>query len=166
VVERIEGEARRALAGQRCGIRLKLNSLVDEQVIDALYRASMAGVPIQCLIREICALRPGVPGLSETVRVRSILGRYLEHSRVFGFVGAGEWWIGSADMMHRNLDRRVETLVRVRDTGIQARLSSVLDLAMNPGTRAWELSADGSWTLGSGTLDYQSELAARSGSDG
>jgi polyphosphate kinase len=166
IVERIEGEARRARDGERCGIRLKLNSLVDEQVIDALYRASRDGVPIQCLLRGICALRPGVPGLSETVRVRSILGRYLEHSRVLGFVGAGEWWIGSADMMHRNLDRRVETLVRVRDVAIRSRLASVLDLAMDPRTRAWELASDGSWSRSAGVLDYQTELASRSVSDG
>jgi polyphosphate kinase len=85
---------------------------------------------------------------------------------VLGFVGAGEWWIGSADMMHRNLDRRVETLVRVRDVAIRSRLASVLDLAMDPRTRAWELASDGSWSRSAGVLDYQTELASRSVSDG
>ena len=114
-------------------------------MIDAIYRASQAGVPVECVVRGICALLPGVPGLSETVRVRSVLGRFLEHSRVFRFVGADEWWIGSADMMHRNLDRRVEVLVRVADPAARAQLQSVLDLAMSPVTRAWELDAQGHW---------------------
>src|SRR4030095_7750522 len=97
-----------------------INSLVDEQIIDALYRASMAGVPIRCLVRGICALRPGVPGLSETVHVRSILGRFLEHSRVIEFTSSGEYYIGSADMMHRNLDRRIEALVQVKRSAPRA----------------------------------------------
>jgi polyphosphate kinase len=166
IVERIEAEAEAARAGQPAGIRLKANALVDEQVIDALYRASRSGVPIQCLIRGICALRPGVPGLSETVTVRSILGRYLEHSRILHFAGAGEWWIGSADMMHRNLDRRIESLVRVRDPSMHEQLSSMLDLAFSPDVGAWELDADGKWTRKAyegerRLLDYQAELAAR-----
>ena len=164
IVERIDAEGAAARAGQPSGIRLKANALVDEEVIDALYRASRSGVPIQCLIRGICALRPGVPGLSETVTVRSILGRYLEHSRIFHFESAGEWWIGSADMMHRNLDRRIESLVRVRDQAMHEQLASMLDLAFSPDVIAWELAADGRWTRKAYNgderlLDYQAELA-------
>ena len=119
-------------------------------VIDALYRASRAGVPVDLWVRGICALRPGIPGLSETVRVRSVLGRFLEHSRVYAF-GPGEdedsqIWFGSADMMHRNLDRRVELLVQVTDPGHQRRLRRVLDLGMDDGTSSWWLNADGYWT--------------------
>ena len=164
IVERIDAEGEAARAGRPCGIRLKANALVDEEVIDALYRASRAGVPIECLIRGICALRPGVPGLSETVTVRSILGRYLEHSRILHFESAGEWWIGSADMMHRNLDRRIESLVRVREPAMHEQLASMLDLAFSPEVVAWELAADGRWTRkayqgGERLLDYQAELA-------
>jgi polyphosphate kinase len=164
IVERIDAEGEAARAGRPCGIRLKANALVDEEVIDALYRASRAGVPIECLIRGICALRPGVPGLSETVTVRSILGRYLEHSRILHFESAGEWWIGSADMMHRNLDRRIESLVRVREPAMHDQLASMLDLAFSPGVIAWELAADGRWTRkayqGEERLrDYQAVLA-------
>src|SRR6195952_790590 len=111
IIDRIEVEARAAREGKPAGIRMKVNALVDEQVIDALYRASRDGVRIECLVRGICALRPGIEGLSETVTVRAILGRFLEHSRVFHFEAAGEWWMGSADMMHRNLDRRIGTLI-------------------------------------------------------
>ncbi len=165
IVERIEAEAEAARAGRPCGIRLKANALVDEEVIDALYRASRDGVPIECLIRGICALRPGVPGLSQTVKVRSILGRYLEHSRVLHFAGAGEWWIGSADMMHRNLDRRIESLVRVRDPLMHDQLSAMLDLAFSSQVVAWDLAPDGRWSRtayrdGERLLDYQVELAA------
>ncbi|HEY2724309.1 MAG TPA: RNA degradosome polyphosphate kinase, partial [Pseudonocardiaceae bacterium] len=132
IVERIEGEIARAGAGESCGIRIKVNSLVDEQVIDALYRASLAGVPIDMVVRGICALTPGRPDLSENIRVRSILGRFLEHSRVFHFVGAEEHWIGSADMMHRNLDRRVEVLVRVADPGLTRELDAMFASALDP----------------------------------
>jgi polyphosphate kinase len=165
VIERIDAETERARAGKPSGVRLKVNSLVDEQVIDALYRASQAGVPVECVVRGICALRPGVEGLSATIRVRSILGRFLEHSRVFGYLGAKEWWMGSADIMHRNLDRRVETLVRVKDPSAQAALSGVIDLAMDERTSAWELLADGHWARRAGPVDYQLELARRAGAD-
>lgn len=174
LIERIEAEAAAAAAGQPSSIRLKVNSLVDEAVIDALYRAARAGVPIDCLVRGICALRPGVPGLSESIRVRSILGRWLEHSRVyiFGDGARAQYWIGSADIMHRNLDRRVETLVSVTDPLARTELRSVIELAFEPYIRAWDLGADGSWTrtppeAGDGTgpgvesQDYQALLAAR-----
>jgi polyphosphate kinase len=166
IIERIEREAAAARAGEPSGIRIKVNSLVDEQVIDALYRASQAGVPIHCLVRGICALRPGVPGLSETVLVRSVLGRYLEHSRVFEFTACGEMWIGSADMMHRNLDRRVEALVRVTKPENQAALRRMLDHAFSPGVSAWELGPNGRWERrvtgpnGERLSDYQADLSA------
>ena len=150
IVDRIDRQAERRRAGQTARIVFKTNALVDEVVIDALYRASRAGVPVDLWVRGICALRPGIPGLSETVRVRSVLGRFLEHSRVYAF-GTGEdedsrIWFGSADMMHRNLDRRVELLVQVTDPGHQRRLRRVLDLGMDDGTSSWWLNADGYWT--------------------
>ena len=148
IISRIEAQADLARAGQPSLIQLKVNALVDEEVIDALYRASQAGVPIDLLVRSMCTLRPGVPGMSETIQVRSIVGRFLEHSRVYRF-GDGpdtEFWIGSADIMHRNLDRRVEALVRVTDPTATADMSRLLNRAMSPGTAAFELHPDGSWT--------------------
>jgi polyphosphate kinase len=124
-----------------------VNSLVDEESIDALYRASQDGVQIDLVIRGMCALRPGVDGLSDNIRVRSIVGRFLEHSRVFRF-GAGddaEYWIGSADMMHRNLDRRVEALVRVTLESAKDSLRRVLELSMSDQTEGWDLAGDGTW---------------------
>ena len=128
-------------------IAIKLNHLVDESVIDALYAASQAGVKIDLLVRGICAARPGVPGLSDSMRVRSVLGRFLEHSRVFYFANGGEEevLIGSADMMHRNLDRRVEALVRVTSPELRERLKTVLDLAFADDCLAWTLDAHGEW---------------------
>ena len=128
-------------------IAIKLNHLVDESVIDALYAASQAGVQIGLLVRGICAARPGVPGLSDSMRVRSVLGRFLEHSRVFYFANGGEEevLIGSADMMHRNLDRRVEALVRVTSPELRERLKTVLDLAFAEDCLAWTLDAHGEW---------------------
>jgi len=165
IVERIEQEAAAARAGELSGIRIKVNSLVDEEVIDALYRASKDGVPVRCLVRGICALRPGVAGLSETVLVRSVLGRYLEHSRVLDFTSSDEVWLGSADMMHRNLDRRVEALVRVTQPDNRAVLRRMLDHAFSPGVSAWELAADGHWERHvtgpqeNRLSDYQADLA-------
>jgi polyphosphate kinase len=158
LIEKIRREARHAAEGKQCGIRLKMNSLVDERVIDALYEASLSGVPIELLIRGICALRPGVPGLSETIRVRSIVGRFLEHSRVMSFANGGdtEWWIGSSDLMHRNLDRRVEVLLRVCDETARTQLHDMMDAAMAVGVRCWELGSDGEWSP-SGERDYQAE---------
>jgi polyphosphate kinase len=123
-----------------------MNALVDEGVIDALYRASQAGVRVEVVVRGICALRPGVPGFSENITVRSILGRFLEHSRIFNFCAIDEFWIGSADMMHRNLDRRVEVLVQVKDPRLTAQLNDILESALDPATRCWELGPDGQWT--------------------
>jgi polyphosphate kinase len=145
IVERIEHEIALAQAGEPCGIRMKLNSLVDEQIIDALYRASINGVPISIVVRGICALKAGVDGLSENIEVRSILGRFLEHSRVFHFAGGNEHWIGSADMMHRNLDRRIETQVQVTDPKLTAQLDALLDSCLHPSTRCWVLNAKGDW---------------------
>jgi polyphosphate kinase len=158
LIEKVRREIRHAAEGRSSGIRLKMNSLVDERVIDALYEASRAGVPVELLIRGICALRPGVPGMSETIRVRSIVGRFLEHSRVMSFDNGGdrEWWIGSSDLMHRNLDRRVEVLLRVCDETARDQLHEMMSAAMAPGVRCWELGSDGSWTR-SGERDSQAE---------
>jgi polyphosphate kinase len=164
LIEKIRREARHAAEGRPSGIRFKLNSLVDERIIDALYEASVAGVPVELLIRGICALRPGVPGLSETIRVSSIVGRFLEHSRVMSFTNGGdaEWWIGSSDLMHRNLDRRVEVLLRVCDETARRELTGILDEAMAPEVRRWELGGDGGWTR-TGDVDYQARRLAEVG---
>jgi polyphosphate kinase len=155
----IDAEAANAIAGKSSGIQIKLNSLVDEQIIDSLYRASQAGVPIDILVRGMCALRPGVPGLSETIKVRSVLGRYLEHSRVFRFDNAGDAivYIGSADMMHRNLDRRVETLVRLRQADHLAEMKNLFALGMSDTSHSWHLAAEGGWLKNGGkqaTAEY------------
>ncbi|MGX1703465.1 RNA degradosome polyphosphate kinase [Microbacterium sp. NPDC055357] len=144
----IDKERRNAEAGKPSGIRIKVNSMVDEQIIDALYRASQAGVPIDVWVRGICSLKPGVAGMSENITVRSILGRYLEHSRIFAFHSNGDpqVYIGSADMMHRNLDRRVEALVRVAAPAHIEELTDLFDLAMADTTSSWHLGADGVWT--------------------
>jgi polyphosphate kinase len=136
--------------GKPAKIQFKCNSLIDEQIIDALYRASIAGVPIDLWVRGICAIRPGIAGMSETIRVRSVVGRFLEHSRIYAFGpgngdSVGEVWIGSADLMHRNLDRRVELLVRVTDRAQRAQLRQLIDLAMDPNISSWWLTADGTW---------------------
>jgi polyphosphate kinase len=134
-------------AGKPSGIDIKVNALVDEAIIDSLYRASIAGVPVRVLVRGMCALKPGVKGLSENIRVRSILGRYLEHSRVFSFVGGGEQqtFIGSADMMHRNLDRRVEVLVRLIEPEHLDRTNTMFTLAMSEDMSGWDLANTGIW---------------------
>jgi polyphosphate kinase len=149
LVERIEREVEHHLAGRPARIRIKCNALIDEVLIDALYRASREGVPIDVWVRGICALRPGVPGMSESVQVRSVLGRYLEHSRIYAFENGGEQdvLIGSADLMHRNLDRRVEALVRVVDPGQVADLIGLIEMAMATRTKCWVLDGnDGTWT--------------------
>jgi len=148
LVDRVHREIAAHAEGRPAGIRFKMNSIVDEVLIDALYRASQAGVPVDVVVRGICAIRPGVPGLSENIRVRSILGRFLEHSRVFWFAGGGDpvVYIGSADMMHRNLDRRVEALLRIKDPGHLTELDELLNLCMNPQTISWHLDSEGRWT--------------------
>jgi polyphosphate kinase len=151
LVEKINAQAERARAGQPARIQMKCNAIIDEVIIDALYRASQSGVPVDVWVRGICGLRPGVPGVSDNIRVRSILGRFLEHSRIFAFGAGGgdadgDVYIGSADLMHRNLDRRVEMLVRVGDPGQQAELRGLIGMAMDDTTASWWLASDGTWT--------------------
>jgi len=156
LIDRIRAEAEHARAGRPARIRLKLNSIVDEAIVDELYRASQAGVPVDLVVRGICGVRPGVPGMSERIRVRSILGRYLEHSRIFAFENAGDpvVYIGSADMMHRNLDRRIEVLVRIADPLHLAELSDYFDLQLDDATSSWHLDGvTGEWTRHSRTED-------------
>ncbi len=148
LLSRIERETEAARAGRTARIRFKVNSIVDEQIIDALYRASRAGVEVQVWVRGICSIKPGVPGLSENITIRSIVGRYLEHSRVFAFWNDGneEVFIGSADMMHRNLDRRVETLIQLTSSEHMRDIQQHFDKAMSPQTASWWAEADGTWT--------------------
>jgi polyphosphate kinase len=148
LVDLIEQEITRHEESGDGSISFKVNSIVDEAVIDALYRASQAGVPVQLWVRGICALRPGVPGLSETIEVRSVLGRFLEHSRIFAFGGGGDpvVYIGSADMMHRNLDRRVEALVRLTDRRHLTDVENLMALGASDDYAHWRLGPDGRWT--------------------
>ena len=166
LTERIEREIGFHEEGKPARIQIKVNSLVDEQIIDSLYKASQAGVPVDVLVRGMCALKPGVPGLSENIKVRSVLGRYLEHSRVFTFAAGGdpEIFIGSADMMHRNLDRRVEALVRIVQPDHIKELQDLFTLAMSETSSSWHLETNGSWTRhqfdesGKKLVDVQDEL--------
>ncbi len=155
LVRQIDHERRNAESGKPASIRIKVNSMVDEEIIDALYRASAAGVKVDVWVRGICSLRTDLEGISDNITVRSILGRYLEHSRIFAFHNDGDpqVYIGSADMMHRNLDRRVEALVRVTDPGHLKDLLDFFDLAMDPGTTSWHLGAEGVWTRHSENAD-------------
>ncbi|ADL44896.1 RNA degradosome polyphosphate kinase [Micromonospora aurantiaca] len=157
LIERIDREIEHVRLGMPGLVQFKVNSLVDEEITDALYRASRAGVHVDLLIRGMCTLRPGVPGLSENIRVRSILGRFLEHSRIFRFGNNGdaEFWMGSADLMHRNLDRRVEALVQVSDPVARAELDHVLTAAFDPDVDAFELAADGTWHRRTGDGDVR-----------
>jgi len=169
IVERIDHEAELVRAGRPGRVQLKVNHLVDEETIDALYRASRAGVSIDLLVRTNCSIRAGVPGLSENIRVRSIVSRFLEHSRIymFGNDGNPEYWIGSADLMHRNLDRRVEALVNVKDPTARELLAELLELTSSDRTACWELQPDGTWQQrtaspdGEPLEDYQVELMHR-----
>ncbi|ROS76568.1 RNA degradosome polyphosphate kinase [Cellulomonas sp. PhB143] len=177
LIERIEREARAARAGKEAWVKIKVNSAVDEQTIDALYRASQDGVQVDMVVRGICAVRPGVPGLSDNIRVRSILGRFLEHSRIYAFansqgeqIGEGatdgpEIFIGSADLMHRNLDRRVEALIRIADPDQVTELMDLLDTSMDERTATWHLH-DTTWVRRNADdagpyLDLQASLVNR-----
>jgi len=159
VVDCIDEEA---LAGPDGRIVIKVNGLDDVAVMDALYRASQAGVPIDLIIRGICCIRPGVPGLSETIRVRSLVGRFLEHSRILRFGGTGgrpaSYYIGSADLRRRNLDRRVEAMIPVADPAAVVQLEEILELNLADDTQSWSLDANGGWhriptTVGVATQD-------------
>ncbi|MFB6720308.1 RNA degradosome polyphosphate kinase [Kribbella sp. NPDC056345] len=171
LLDRIDREIQHQLAGRPARVRIKVNSLVDEALCDALYRASQAGVPVDLWIRGICTLRPGIEGLSENIRVRSILGRFLEHSRVFWFENGGEpeAWIGSADLMHRNLDRRVEVLVQLKETDHIGEVREMFDMALDEGTQSWWLQPDNTWEArltrpdGEPLRDLQSKLIATRG---
>jgi polyphosphate kinase len=159
-VDLIRNETSHGPAGR---ITMKLNSLVDPELIELLYAASAAGVQVDLLVRGICCLRAGVPGLSETIRVRSILGRYLEHSRVYHFAngngrGSPVYLIGSADLRPRNLDRRVEVLAPVETPAHQRRLQEVLDVCLDPQAACWVLRADGGWARQDGSFDVQERL--------
>ena len=157
LIQRIRREEEAARAGKEAWIKIKVNSIVDEKTIDALYRASQVGVKIDIVERGICSLKPGVPGLSDNIRVRSILGRFLEHSRIYAFansdgpqIGEGpvsgpEVWIGSADLMHRNLDRRVEALVRITAPEQVQELIDYVDLQMADTTSSWHMQPDGTY---------------------
>ncbi|SJM71641.1 RNA degradosome polyphosphate kinase [Gulosibacter sp. 10] len=147
LIDLIEQERQAALRGEPSGVRIKVNSMVDEEIIDTLYTASQAGVPVDVLVRGICSVRPGVPGLSETIRVRSVVGRNLEHSRIFSFHNGGDTrvYIGSADMMHRNLDRRIEALVQLTDPEHISICTNLFDLGMSDEAATWHLQADGEW---------------------
>ncbi len=148
LIEMVDAEVVRHQEHGDGAIRLKMNSIVDEQLIDALYRASQAGVPVDVWVRGICAIRPQVPGLSDNLRVRSTLGRFLEHSRIFWFAGGGhpQVFIGSADMMHRNLDRRVEALLHIVEPAQVAELTDMFEMGLAPTTSRFELGGDGTWT--------------------
>ena len=169
LVEHIEQEIANHKAGLPAWIRIKVNSIVDETVIDALYRASRAGVPVDIVVRGICGLRAGVEGLSENIRVRSILGRFLEHSRIYAFAAGGqtELFIGSADLMHRNLDRRVEALVRITDPAMVEDLEWLVTHCASDDVASWHLQPDGSWERrlldaeGNRLEDIQDSLMAR-----
>ena len=144
LLEKIANETAMAKAGRASGIQMKLNSLLDEEFVDALYEASQAGVKVDIVVRGICSLRPGIAGLSKNITVRSILGRFLEHSRIYHFVNGGEdeYWIGSADLMHRNLDRRVESLVRIERPAHKASLQEIFDLSLSDETSSWHQDQD------------------------
>lgn len=159
LLEKIENEIRNAKAGKTAGIQFKLNSLLDEEFVDALYRASSAGVKVDLVIRGISSIRPGIKGLSENITVRSILGRFLEHSRIYHFVNDGEdeYWIGSADLMHRNLDRRIESLMRVDKSQHKDLLQEIFDISLSTSTSSWH-QIDDKWKRHKTAEDIQELL--------
>jgi polyphosphate kinase len=147
IIERIDREIANQKAGKPAGIQFKLNSILDEGFVTKLYEASQAGVKIELLVRGICAVQPGIKGVSENITVNSVLGRFLEHSRIFHFTNGGdnEYWIGSADLMGRNLDRRVESLVRIDKKDHQNRLQEIIDLGISENASSWQLKGT-EWT--------------------
>ena len=167
IMERIDREIENAKAGKPSGIQFKLNSILDEAFVEKLYEASKAGVKVDLLIRGICAVQPSIKGVSENIHVRSVLGRFLEHSRILHFVNGGknEYWIGSADLMARNLDRRVEALVRVDKKEHQIRLQNLLDLGLSEDVSSWHLKGT-QWSKSSKNLkDLHSDLANKYSKD-
>jgi polyphosphate kinase len=168
-LELVEREVAHAKAGREARIVIKLNALVDQESIGSLYRASQAGVRIDAIVRAACSLQPGVPGLSETITVRSIVGEFLEHSRIWGFANGGspDWYIGSADLMDRNLDRRVEAMVPVEDLDARARITEIIEVMLEDDRRSWQLGPQATWRrteeiLGrAGSCDTHEELKAR-----
>jgi polyphosphate kinase len=165
----VEREVGHAQAGRAAHIVLKLNAIVDVASIEALYAASQAGVQVDLIIRAGCSIQPGIPGVSDNIRVRSIIGEFLEHSRIWSFENAGdrEWYIGSADLMDRNLDRRVEAIVPVEDLDARARLAGIIDLMVADDRRSWQLQPDATWvrtealTGAPGTIDTFAVLKAQ-----
>jgi polyphosphate kinase len=165
----VEREISHAAAGRAAHITLKLNAIVDVPVIEALYGAANAGVDIDLIVRGACSIQPGLPGTSERIRVRSIIGEFLEHSRIWGFANGGdtEWYIGSADLMDRNLDRRVEAVVPVEDSEAKARIAEIVEVMLADDRRSWQLQPDATWvrteTLGGqpGTVDTFETLKER-----
>jgi polyphosphate kinase len=147
LLAKIDREIVHARAGKPANIRLKLNSILDEEFCEKFYEASKAGVKIELLVRGICSVQAGVEGLSENIIARSVLGRFLEHSRIFYFLNDGdpEYWIGSADLMHRNLDRRVECLVRIFDPSHVHQLEEILNIGISDETQSWRLTGQ-RWT--------------------
>jgi polyphosphate kinase len=168
-LELVDREVAHAAAGREARIVLKVNAIVDEESIDALYRASQAGVRVDLISRAGCSLLPGVPGVSDLISVRSIVGEFLEHSRIFGFANGGQpdWYIGSGDLMDRNLDRRVEAVVPVEDPEARARLAEFVEIMLADDRRSWQLGADATWRRteelngAPGTIDTHEELKTR-----
>jgi polyphosphate kinase len=159
LLEKIENEITNCKAGLPAGIQFKLNSLLDEEFVEALYRASNAGVKVDLVIRGISSIRPGIKGLSENITVRSILGRFLEHSRIYHFVNNNddEYWIGSSDLMHRNLDRRVESLLRIEKAQHKDILREIFEISLSPETSSWhQLGTE--WKRHKSTQDIQELL--------